>query len=91
VSFPWINQAVRRSSDRDLEARREQVRKELGQRAAMYYRLRFSKERALDRLRANVAWDYSVGAVGRPSWLTDDELEKIVNTTYARRPTIGAR
>jgi hypothetical protein len=91
VSFPWINEAVRRSSDKDLESRRQQVRTELGQRAAMYYRLRFSKERAVERLRANVAWDYSVGSVGRPSWLTDAEIESIVAKTYARRPSFGGR
>jgi hypothetical protein len=86
VSFPWINPEVRRPAKRSSESRVAQVRTELGQRAAMYYRLRFSKERALERLRANVAWDFELSGSGRPSWLSDRELEAIVNATYTRRP-----
>jgi len=63
-----------------------QFRKELAQRAAMYYRLRYSKERALARLRANSRWDFEQSG-GRPTWLTDAALEEIVTSTYNRRPS----
>ena len=86
VSFSWMNEAGRRSPKRDEESHESQFRKELAQRAAMYYRLRFSKERALTRLRANVSWDFEQSGA-RPSWLTDDEIVAIVNTTYRRRPS----
>jgi len=86
VSFSWMS-SDRRDSSRDRTSRRAQIEKELAQRAAMYYRLRFSRERALDRLRANVVWDYAVGSAGRPDWLDDGAIETIVDATYARRPS----
>lgn len=59
-------------------------RKELAQRAAMYYRLGYSAENATRRLQANVAWDFEVG--GRPESLSDAEIGSIVESTFARRP-----
>lgn len=64
------------------ESRRAMVEKELRQRAAMYYRLRYSKDRALERLRQNVVWDFRRG---RPTWLDDGAISAIVDAVYARQ------
>jgi len=69
-------------SDRRLQM----YRRELAQRAGMFYRLGYPPSRAIARLVANVRWDFEVGTGGRPSQLSDDEIEEIVKTTYLRRP-----
>jgi len=80
-----MNESARRPAAQPA-SNEAQFRKELGQRAAMYYRLRFSKERALARLRANALWDFEQSG-GRPRWLSDATLEEIVTSTYNRRPS----
>jgi hypothetical protein len=86
VSFDWLNPIVRRSGARDLAAREVMIRAELAQRAGLFYRLGFTKARAVARLVGNVSWDYEVSGDGRPSWLDDGAISTIVEQTYARRP-----
>jgi hypothetical protein len=57
-------------------------RTELSQRAAMLRRLGYSRDRTLARLRANVAWDYEVGAGSRPADLDDAAIARLVDEAY---------
>lgn len=76
--------AAQRSSQ---PSRRVQMyRRELVQRAGMFYRLGYAPSRAIARLVANVEWDFEVGSAERPDELSDDVIEEIVKTTYLRRP-----
>jgi hypothetical protein len=87
VSFPWLATPPRpRRRATDAENRAAMYRDELVQRAGLYYRLGYPPSRAISRLKANVAWDFEVGAGERPSGLGDKEIGEIVKTTYLRRP-----
>ena len=57
-------------------------RRELSQRAAMLRRLGYPRDRTLARLRANVAWDYEVGAGERPADLDDAAIDRLVDAVY---------
>lgn len=61
-------------------------KKELADRAGLFYRLGYPPSRAAARLKANVAWDFEIGAGVRPRELDDDAIEEIVKSTYLRRP-----
>jgi len=62
-------------------------RREVAQRAAMFYRLGYSISDATGRVLANARWDFELGAP-RPDELSDAALGDIVKTTYARRPAL---
>lgn len=64
-------------------------RREVAQRAGMYYRLGYTAAAATARLRANAAWDFEATAGGRPKALSDEAIAEIVEKTYARRPASG--
>jgi hypothetical protein len=86
MSFPWLSCTPPRA---DGAARRDEVAAaELAQRAALLYRLGFTKADATQRLVARVAWEYepSAGAHKRPASLSEQGIAKIVSDTYARRP-----
>ncbi|WP_428266181.1 hypothetical protein [Haliangium sp.] len=61
-------------------------RRELTERAALFYRLGYTAEQATARLQANVAWDFGSGADPRPPALADTAVAELVQRTYARRP-----
>ncbi len=56
-------------------------RRELEDRAALLYRLGYSKPRARARLLANVAWDFEIGAGAAPS---AKEVTAVVDAVYKR-------
>ena len=84
VSFDWMN-AQTPDRARGAKQRRAMYRAELSERAAMLARLNYSQAQACARLCANVDWDFEVGTGGRPAGITDDEVERIVKASYARR------
>ena len=61
-------------------------RREIAERAGIFYRLGYSAEQATARLRANADWDFEIGTGERPKELNGDAISKIVAATYARRP-----
>lgn len=80
MAFDWQTKPARyrpRTSSVDM------YRTELTQRAAMLHRLGYPRDRALARLRANVAWDYEVGAGARPAALDDAAIARLVDTVYS--------
>ncbi len=79
-----MNPEVRADRERAAERRRAMFRTEAEQRAALLRRLGYTKARAEARLRANLDWDFEVGASTRPDGLTDAELQKIVKAAFAR-------
>jgi hypothetical protein len=79
VAFPWQN---RPSRYRPRTSAIDMYRSELSQRAAMLRRLGYPRARALARLRANVAWDYEVGAGPRPAELDDAAIARLVDQVY---------
>lgn len=81
--IPRIPAAARRTGARRLEM----YRREIAQRAGLYYRLGYPQAQAVVRVRANLDWDFELGTGGRPPGLTDTEIAAIVAATYARRPT----
>jgi hypothetical protein len=83
VEFEWMVARRRQSQVRGLR-RAAMYRKELAQRAAIFYRLGYTRDDAVERLTQNVAWDFETG--GRPESLTDAEIASIVDQTFARRP-----
>jgi hypothetical protein len=73
---------------RDATQRRvEMYRRELSQRAGMFYRLGYPPSRAIKRLIANVTWDFEIGTGGRPPELSDSHITEIVKAAYLRRPS----
>ena len=62
-------------------------KRELAQRAGLFYRLGYPPSRATRRLCANAEWDFEVGCGERPAALSDDAIAELVKTTYLRRPT----
>jgi hypothetical protein len=83
-----MNPAARRDPALDAQSHKDMVKKEVAIRAALFYRLGFSADEACERILANVSWDFEVGCDGRPSWLSDSEVKALVDSTYARRPTL---
>ncbi|HTM21567.1 MAG TPA: hypothetical protein VL172_13695 [Kofleriaceae bacterium] len=84
MSFEWMNPEVRADRERAAERRRAMFRAELEQRAALLRRMGYSKARVEARLRANLDWDFEVGAGPRPDGLNDAELTRIVKAAFAR-------
>ncbi len=78
MSFPWL-EVPRRSIP--ASTRDEMYRRELEDRAALMYRLGYTKERAKARLRTYVAWDFELH--GRPRHAAD--VDKIVDAVFKRR------
>lgn len=66
-------------------SRTEMYRRELGDRAALFYRLGYPIEHAIARLQANAEWDFEIGAA-RPGALDADAVAEIARAIYARRP-----
>lgn len=62
-------------------------KRELEQRAGLFYRLGYPPSRAIVRLCANAEWDFELGCGGRPAGLSDEAIADLVKTTYLRRPT----
>jgi hypothetical protein len=60
-------------------------RREVAERAAIFYRLGYTQDQATARLQANADWDFESGA-SRPDELDADSIGQIVATTFARRP-----
>jgi hypothetical protein len=88
MSFPWLECTPAREGG---AAKRAHVAaRELADRAALLYRLGFSKAAATHRLTARIAWEFDPhskhGAHRRPASLSDEGIAKIVDETYARRP-----
>lgn len=83
MGFDWMRPASR---DRAAAAsqRLAMYRREVADRAAIFYRLGFSEAAATARLAANAGWDFET--TGRPKELNDKAIAKIVAATYARRP-----
>jgi hypothetical protein len=59
-------------------------RREVAERAAIFYRLGYTQEQATARLQGNADWDFETAA--RPRELDADSIGQIVATTFARRP-----
>ena len=89
MDFPWLrSKQPPNGAAADHRARSlEMYRRELLQRAGMFYRLGYPPSRAIRRLIANVEWDFELGGSGRPAELSDDHITEIVKSTYLRRPT----
>jgi hypothetical protein len=86
VSFDWMTPRGNPGGAADHRDRLAMYRDELAQRAALFYRLGYARERAVARLRANVAWDFELPAGTRPAGLSDSDIAGIVDATYQRRP-----
>ena len=67
------------------QVRIDMYRRELTDRAALFYRLGYSQEHAIARLQANAEWDFEVGTQ-RPEALGPEAIAELVAATYARRP-----
>jgi hypothetical protein len=80
-----MNESHRRPARYDKEGHQAMIRKEIAQRAAMFYRLKFDLASATARVLDNVDWDFEPTR-GRPAWLNDKEVQSIVEATYKRRP-----
>jgi hypothetical protein len=81
MSFPWLEVKRPASSNAKAAATRDEMyRHELEDRAALLFRLRFPKERAKARLRANVSWDFELH--GRPRHAAD--IDRVVDAVYRR-------
>ena len=88
MSFEWLQGTPARKNGTQLRA--QVAAAELADRAGTLYRLGFSREAAIARLTARVAWEFDPpsrhGPHRRPDALSDQAIAKIVSETYARRP-----
>ncbi|MCE9580027.1 MAG: hypothetical protein K8W52_43325 [Deltaproteobacteria bacterium] len=87
MTLPWFAPTLRG----DGAARRtDAALRELRARAATYYRLGYTAERATARLAATVAWEFDppskTGPHLRPAALSDAAIAALVRETYARHP-----
>lgn len=73
------------AATRASQTRIEMYRREVRDRAALLYRLGYSRDQATARLQANADWDFDIG-MPRPDGLNADAIAEIVATTFARRP-----
>jgi hypothetical protein len=62
-------------------------RQEMAERAGLYCRLGYAPSKAIARLKANLEWDFEIGAGPRPKGLEDSDISEIVKATYLRRPS----
>jgi hypothetical protein len=89
--FSWHDRPAVATSTASAERRLAMLRREIAQRAALFFRLGYSSYDAAQRLAANVAWEFDPpgrdGAHARPAELDDDGIAEIVASTYARRPS----
>ena len=86
MTFPWLTPTVPRpSGDRCLEAQKRELR----DRAALFFRLGYSEADATARLVAAVAWEHdsTSSAHKRPDALSDAAIGELVKETYKRRPS----
>jgi hypothetical protein len=60
-------------------------RKEVAQRAGVFFRLGYTVEQARARLAQNAVWEFESGA-DEPDGLSEQDIADIVAATYARRP-----
>ena len=84
VTFDWMI-APGPDRARGAKQRRAMYRTEISERAAMLCRLNYSEEEAKARLCANVEWDFEIAEGERPANLSDDEIARIVKSSFARR------
>jgi hypothetical protein len=88
--FPWLEPSVT-ATTATAERRLAMIRREIAQRAALFYRLGYASYDTAQRLAAYVAWEFDPpgrdGAHSRPADLDDDGIAEIVASTYARRPS----
>ena len=87
MSFPWLETTRPRGNGADKRA--QVAAAEVAHRAGLLYRLGFTQDAAIARLRGRVAWeleDHRGAAQLRPDALSDAAIAKIVADTYSRRP-----
>ena len=75
--FSWMS--VKRAPV-NAAAREAMYRRELEERAALLFRLGYSKKRAQKRLQANVSWDFELH--DKPKHLS--EIDRIVDEVFRR-------
>ncbi|MCC6748285.1 MAG: hypothetical protein IT371_11540 [Deltaproteobacteria bacterium] len=83
MSFPWYVPDVPESYRRAGDKARLMYEAELAERAALLYRLGYSKADAQERLRGNARWDFELH--GEPPHA--QRVAEIVDRVYARRGT----
>jgi hypothetical protein len=91
VSFPWLTSNLS-GSPAAAAARVEAQRRDLRDRAALYFRLGYTPAAAIARLTAAVAWEHDPssragGRHRRPAGLSDAAIAELVQATFARRPS----
>lgn len=57
----------------------------LRERAALLFRLGYTKEETAERLRQNVTWDFDMWAASVPDFYR--EIDALVEDVYRRKPT----
>ena len=86
MPFPWLHPSIpatyRATFARTAEAA---ALRELEDRAALLHRLRYSKARAAERLRANLRWEFELQ--GPPKLI--ERVDAIVEAVYARGGRAG--
>jgi hypothetical protein len=85
VDFDWMTPSISAGATRASATRLAMYRREVAERAAIFYRLGYTQDQATARLQANADWDFEVGA-SRPDELDADAIGQIVATAFARRP-----
>ena len=84
VEFDWMTP---KRPAIDPQKRLAMYKREVADRAGMFYRLGYSTEEACSRLLNNADWDFEIGAGVRPEELDAEAIANIVAATYARRPS----
>ena len=78
LPFDWLSPARAAQTGRGLAM----CRREVEERAALFFRLRYSADLARRRLKDNHEWDFEIGG---PAPLGAGEIDAIVDAVYARR------
>ena len=85
MTFSWAEPSVAASVN-SASKRLEMLKREIAQRAAIFYRLGYPAATAALRISANLAWEHHLPGHARPHDLDDAAIAALVASTYARRP-----
>lgn len=85
MAFEWMTHPARPRRSGDRDRRVAMYRDELAERAKLLCRLGYPPSRAIARLRANLEWDFEVGALPAPRRLSEKHIGELVKSAYLRR------
>jgi len=81
MPFDWLHNKINPEFAKKIEPRfYEMHRLEMEQRARLLFNLKYPRERAIERIRQNIAWDFELSRI--PQFY--EEVPEVVDRVYRR-------